>query len=108
MSKHDVTCRFERMIIALSTHALFSNTAESLNDIASDASAALVSARRNFLFGLTDVFSVSCRPSLERMFPWKQQFEALVGHGNDLPLYSSSARRIRNIQRLVVMLLGST
>ncbi|KAI9464815.1 hypothetical protein F5148DRAFT_1150114 [Russula earlei] len=33
--------RFERMIIALSTHALFANTSESLNVIASDASTAL-------------------------------------------------------------------
>ncbi|KAH9967442.1 hypothetical protein BC827DRAFT_1174206 [Russula dissimulans] len=33
--------RFERMIIALSTHALFANTSESLNVIASDVSAAL-------------------------------------------------------------------
>ncbi|KAF8269690.1 hypothetical protein EI94DRAFT_924825 [Lactarius quietus] len=41
MSVHGVACRFERMIVALSTHALFSNTAELLNISASDISAAL-------------------------------------------------------------------
>lgn len=42
MSVHGVACRFERMIVALSTHALFANTAELLNISASDISAALV------------------------------------------------------------------
>ena len=48
--EHDVTCRFERMIIALSTHALFANTSESLNAIASDASLALVRYSKSVLF----------------------------------------------------------
>ena len=43
---------------------------------------------------------ISCRPSLGRMFPWKQPFAVLAGHGNDLPLYSSSTRQIRNTQRI--------
>lgn len=46
MSIHDATVRFERMIIALSTHALFANTSGSLNTIASDASAAFVRANK--------------------------------------------------------------
>jgi hypothetical protein len=98
MSEHDVTCSFERMVIALSTHALFSNTTDSLNTIASDASTALVRYSKCSYFGITDVYPrVFCRPSLRRMFPWKQQLAALVGHGNDPPLYSSNAWRIRNI-----------
>jgi hypothetical protein len=52
MSIHDATVRFERMIIALSTHALFANTAGSLNTIASDASAAFVRASKISYFGL--------------------------------------------------------
>lgn len=35
------------------------------------------------------------------MFPWKQLFVMHEEYGNDLPLYFNSARRIRNIQRLV-------
>lgn len=46
---HDSTGRFERMIIALSTHALFSNTSEVVNAIASDGSAAIVRALAKFL-----------------------------------------------------------
>lgn len=49
MSIHDATVRFERMIIALSTHALFANT---FNTIASDASAAFVRASKTSYFGL--------------------------------------------------------
>lgn len=52
MSMHDATVRFERMIIALSTHALFANTSQSLNTIASDASAAFVRASKISYFGL--------------------------------------------------------
>ncbi len=51
-SIHDATVRFERMIIALSTHALFANTAGSLTAIASDASAAFVRASKISYFGL--------------------------------------------------------
>jgi hypothetical protein len=35
------------------------------------------------------------------MFLWKQQFVTHELRGSDPPLYSSSARQIRNIQRLV-------
>jgi hypothetical protein len=48
---HDSTGRFERMIIALSTHALFANTSEVLNAIASDSSAAIVRASKTSYFG---------------------------------------------------------
>jgi hypothetical protein len=51
MSIHDDTVRFERMIIALSTHALFANTSGSLNSIASDASTAFVRASKTSNFG---------------------------------------------------------
>ena len=48
---HDATGRFERMIIALSTHALFANTSESVNAIASDPSAATVRACKISYYG---------------------------------------------------------
>jgi hypothetical protein len=47
---HDSTGRFERMIIALSTHALFANTSE-VDAIASDGSAAIVRASKISYFG---------------------------------------------------------
>jgi hypothetical protein len=52
ISIHDGTARFERMIIALSTHALFANTSGPLKTIASDASAAIVRASKISYFGL--------------------------------------------------------
>ncbi len=55
MSVHGVACRFERMIVALSTHALFANTAELVNLSASDISAALVRFLITAPFSLTDV-----------------------------------------------------
>jgi hypothetical protein len=51
MTMHDATGRFERMIIALSTHALFANTSESVHSIASDPSAAIVRACKTSYFG---------------------------------------------------------
>jgi hypothetical protein len=48
----DATVRFERMIIALSTHALFANTSGPLKTIASDPSAAIVRASKTSYFGL--------------------------------------------------------
>lgn len=55
MSEHGVACRFERMIVALSTHALFANSAELLNISASDISAALVRSLTTASFSLTDL-----------------------------------------------------
>jgi hypothetical protein len=55
MSVHGVACRFERMIVALSTHALFANTAELLNISASDISVALVRILIIASFSLTDL-----------------------------------------------------
>lgn len=108
MFVHDAACRFERMIIALSTHALFANTTELLKANASDASAALVRSLRTSSFGVLTYSRVSCLTFLRSMFPWKRQSAVLAGHGNNMPLYFSSTGRIRNMWGLVSVSVGIT